>query len=144
MKVLNWAVRFMFAFGITLGLVSILAYLGPVNDFMGRHLTYYCIYHLAVDSICFSIFAYCACWFVPDQKKIAAIFAAVVSFSVVIFGLYLNFTDKRFDRTVGIRFFINYVGIIAGLGLGIYLAYAKFKNKGWSTAKTLDEDKEVY
>jgi hypothetical protein len=144
MKLLNWAVRFTFAFGIALGLTSIAAYLDAVNNFLALHLIYYCIYHLVINIICFSLFAYCACWFVPNQKKIAGILAAAISISVIALGLYLNFTDKRFDGTVDIRFFINYVGITAGLTLGIYLGYARFKNKGWSPPKNIEEDKEVY
>jgi len=144
MKILNWAVRFTFAFGIALGLTSIMAYLDVVNHFMDQHLVYYGVYHVAVNIMSFSLFAYCACWFVPNQKKVAGILAAVISMSVIAFGLYLNFTDKRFDGTVDIRFFINYLGITAGLILGIYLGYARFKNKGWSTPKDIEEDKEVY
>ncbi len=143
-NLLKWVLGFLAAFAITFGLVNAFVYLDIVNKFVDRNITYYCIYHLFLQIICFSSFAFLACYFVPKQKKYAGLLTIIVSLSFVAFGLYMNFTNKSFQGYIDIKFIINYVGITSGLLIGFYISYEKFKNKGWSTGKNLDRDIEVY
>lgn len=120
------------------------AYLDPINNFVDRNITYYCIYHLFIMIICFSIFAFLSCYFVPAPKKYAGLIAVLISFLFIVFALYLDFTDKYFQGYIDIKFFMNYIGMMSGLSLGFYISYEKFKNKGWSASKPLAKDNEVY
>jgi hypothetical protein len=144
MKIFKWIIGFLFAFLISFGLIMGFAYLDPVNNFVNRNITYYCIYHLFTMITCFSIFAFLSCYFVPAPKKYAGLVAVSLSFLFIVFALYVDFTDKYFQGYVDIKFFINYIGMMAGLSIGFYISYEKFKNRGWGAPKNLAKNKEVY
>ena len=133
MKIFKWIMGFLFAFSITVGLISLFAYFDTLNKFLDHHLQYYYFCHLFIQTIFFSMFTFLACYFVPMEKRFAGFLAIVVSLLFIAIGLYVGFTDKKDfpGDVITIRFLINYVGIAFGLLAGFYLAYKKFKNKNW-------------
>jgi hypothetical protein len=138
MKQLKWILGFLFALLITFGLINVFVYFDTTTSIVERNMTNYIIYHLFMQITSSFLFAFLSCYFVPSQKNYAGILAITVSLLVFALGLYLNFTDKRFPGYIDIRVFINFIGIITGLAMGLYISYLKFKNKGWSTPKSSD------
>jgi hypothetical protein len=146
MNTFKWTIGFLFASLITAGIISMIAYLDPIEGFVNRNLIYYGVYHLFFQMTTFSLFTFLSCYFVPQEKKYAGLLAILITLLCLAIGLYIGFTDKKdfHNDVINIRFLINYTGVISGLLIGFYCSYELFKNKNWTTIKTQNNNIETY
>jgi len=101
-------------------------------------------YHAFVMLINCALFVFLSSLFVPTKRKYAAIIAIVIISCLAGTSLILNIIYNKIYSIFTIRIILNYGAIFSGLLVGICMSYLVFKNRAWSKAKSIEDDKEVY
>jgi len=144
MKIIRWIFGIPLAFVLSAGIVLAGAY-GMNDDILSNsYKAFEFIDHLLITMLVGFLFVLGSCFFVPSNRKYAAFIAIIVSILVLLYGLYLSFTDKSNDYRLTTTTIIDDGGLLIGLLTGFFVSYRIFKNKGWRPSKKWDIDESSH
>jgi hypothetical protein len=144
MIVFKWILGFFAALLTTFCLLGLFEVLASAVNLHGVSWSYYLIYHSFAMILSYFLFVFLACYFVPVQKKYAGILAVLITFSLIVLGLIMEFAGNVYKPDLDLKFIINIISPLIGLQAGFYISYKRFKNKSWGAPKASLVESEEY
>jgi hypothetical protein len=144
MNRLRWIFGIPVAFAIIFCILLLNAYVEPSFYENQLFLSISQYYHPFSNLVCCSMLVFLSCLFVPTKRKYAAIVAVLIISCLIGASFIFTVLYNKIYRLASINLLLNYAGIFAGLLVGMCVSYQVFKNRGWSKANILEEDKEDY
>lgn len=128
MKLLKFVLSTAVSFSIVISIVILIIFIPAVENFFKKNIDSSMSHHFLTVFLLFFLLIIMSCLFAPRPKKIGAITSIVICVLLCLIEVYYHpFWGDNFNPIL----ISSYWGIINGLGIGYFISYITFKEKGW-------------